>query len=127
MVQRRSKLAFACRQAREGLVDFTEGKLFECISEKREKSIIFALSTLGRHRGYALAKGTELSFGDWAELERIERLNDQGVPQLGALIIGAGTLFQAKPAPAVMPAPIPRLPKGLSDLTPQQRAGYGAP
>ena len=38
--------------------------MFECISEKREKSIIFALSTLGRHRGYALAKGTELSFGD---------------------------------------------------------------
>ena len=57
MVQRRSRLAHACRQSRETLVDFTEGKLFECISGKREKSIIFALSTLDRHRGWHWRRG----------------------------------------------------------------------
>jgi hypothetical protein len=56
MVQRRSRLAYACRQARETLIDFTESKLYECISEKRERSIIFALSSpLARQRGWGSA------------------------------------------------------------------------
>ena len=64
MVQRRGKLAMACRQAREGLVDFAEGKLFEKIREGNERCIIFALSSpIARARGWG-AQGAELVLGD---------------------------------------------------------------
>lgn len=64
MFERSSKLAWACRQSREGLIDFTEQKMFQKIAEGDGKMIIFALSTIGRTRGYQLPKGTEVSFGD---------------------------------------------------------------
>jgi hypothetical protein len=68
MVQRRSKLAWACRQSRETLVDFAESKLFEKIRDGNERCILYTLSTLGKHRGYAVAKGTELNIGDTTNL-----------------------------------------------------------
>ena len=64
MVERSSKLAWACRQSREGLIDFTEQKMFQKIAEGDGKMIIFALSTIGRTRGYQLPRGTEVNFGD---------------------------------------------------------------
>jgi hypothetical protein len=60
MVTRSSKLAFACRQANESLLDFAESKLYENIARNDTKAIVFCLSTKGKHRGYALAKGTEI-------------------------------------------------------------------
>jgi hypothetical protein len=53
MVQRRSRLAYACRQAREGLVDYAETRLFEKIKDGDSRCIIFALSSpIARARGW---------------------------------------------------------------------------
>jgi hypothetical protein len=64
MVSRSSKLSYACREAREGLLDFAEQKLFQKISDGDVRAITFALSTVGKARGYALAKGTEFNVGE---------------------------------------------------------------
>jgi hypothetical protein len=64
MVSRSSRLAWVCKQARESMVDYAESKLFKRIEADDTRAIIFCLSTLGKHRGYAMAKGTELNLGD---------------------------------------------------------------
>ena len=64
MISRSSRLAYACKEAREGLLDYTESKLFRRIEAEDTRAIIFALSTIGRARGYALARGSTLAMGD---------------------------------------------------------------
>jgi hypothetical protein len=42
----------ALDQARESMLDYTEGKLFENIKNNDTTAIIFALKSLGKKRGY---------------------------------------------------------------------------
>lgn len=42
----------AVHEAKESLLDFTEGKLYEKISKGDTVSILFYLKTQGKHRGY---------------------------------------------------------------------------
>ena len=44
--------AQAVQEAREERLDFIESKLMEIIAEGDTQAIIFALKTLGKHRGY---------------------------------------------------------------------------
>jgi hypothetical protein len=64
MVARHEKVAKAVHEAREGLLDTTEKKLFEKVEDGNLQAILFVASTLGRRRGYALEKGSMLNVGD---------------------------------------------------------------
>lgn len=64
MIERSSKLAWACKQAKEGLIDFAEQQLFKRIAAEDTRAIIFALSSpAARARGWG-AQGSEFSAGD---------------------------------------------------------------
>jgi hypothetical protein len=68
MAQNSSRLARELKDQRDALVDFTEKKLFQKISEGATRAIIYCLSTIGRTRGWVLPRGTELNVGDTANL-----------------------------------------------------------
>jgi hypothetical protein len=59
MIERSSKLAWACKQAKEGLLDYAEQQLFKRIAAEDTRAIIFALSSpIARARGWG-AQGAE--------------------------------------------------------------------
>lgn len=51
-----------CNDIKNYSIDFVESKLFECIKDKRETSIIFYLKTQAKDRGYV--ERTEIDAGD---------------------------------------------------------------
>ena len=64
MCQNSSKLARELKNQRDSLLDFTEKKMWQKVSEGSERCIIYTLSTLGKSRGWVLPKGTDLNVGD---------------------------------------------------------------
>jgi hypothetical protein len=64
MAQNSSKLSRALKEERDALVDFTEKKLFQRISDGDTRAIIYCLSTIGRTRGWTLPKDSTLNLGD---------------------------------------------------------------
>lgn len=68
------KLREIQEEARFGIVDIAESKFIENIQAGNEKSIIYALQTLGRSRGY----GARIIVSDQSTLdEAIENATDQ--------------------------------------------------
>ena len=64
MAGNHSTVARALKDERDGLIDFTEKKLWQRVNAGDTKAIIFTLSTIGKTRGWTFPRGTELSFGD---------------------------------------------------------------
>ena len=64
MASNHSTVARALRDERDGLIDFTEKKLFQRVNAGDTRAIIFTLSTIGKTRGWTLPRGTEVNFGD---------------------------------------------------------------
>jgi hypothetical protein len=64
MAQNSSKMSRVLKDTREAFVDNCEKKLGERVEAGDTRAIIFALSTLGKHRGWTLPKDVTLGLGD---------------------------------------------------------------
>ena len=51
-IQRNKSLQAVKWEAREGILDMAEAKLFKAVSDEDWRAVKYILSTLGKHRGY---------------------------------------------------------------------------
>jgi hypothetical protein len=79
MCQNNSRLARELKNQRETFVDRCEVKLAERVELGDTRAIIYALSTVGRNRGYSMGEGSALNIGDTTTV-MIQSVNIVSVP-----------------------------------------------
>lgn len=101
-VRARPRVEAVMKECRETLLDRAEGKLIQMIDGGDFRAVALALTMLGRHRGYALPKGTALENNTNNTLV-IESVNVVTVPS-GKFVSAeeaGGVTIDAKPVEVV--------------------------
>ena len=92
-----------CTEAREGILDQAEKKLYERINEGERWAITLILSTLGKHRGYGLGANATLNLGDTNTLV-VTSVNIIALPSGAQVGMGTSVVIRETLEPEPRPA-----------------------
>lgn len=84
-----AKAAAVLYEARDGLVDKAEGKLWDLVEQGEWRAIQMVLLTLGKDRGYAMPKGTPVALENNTVV--VDTINIVSIPA-GQFVMGDGRL-----------------------------------